>query len=76
MHRGFADDTSLAVVRVMDSLYARMTPAEKLRRVTELTRTADAFALAGLRRRHPEESDEMLQRRLAELRLEAAGVRR
>lgn len=53
-----------------------MTPAEKARRVDELTKGACLLALAGLRKRHPEASEGELLLRLAVLRLGAPLVAR
>jgi hypothetical protein len=46
-----------------------MSPAEKARRVAELTCTACTLALAGLRVRHPAADEAELLLRLAALRL-------
>lgn len=67
--RAFAGDTDAATLRVMDEIYARMTPAEKLARVRDLTLTANLFALAGLRERHPGASEVQLLVELARIRL-------
>ena len=69
-------DTSLEIDRVRDERYARMTPAEKVARAMELTRTACTLALAGLRERHPEADDRELLLRLAALRLGPEVVHR
>lgn len=53
----------------MRQLYASMTPAEKLERMSELTLAANRLALAGLQMRHPDESREQLLLRLARMRL-------
>lgn len=63
------DDTSADARRVQHARYASMTPAEKLRRLSELTLAANRLALAGLAARHPGESREELLLRLARLRL-------
>ena len=63
------DDTSPDVRRVQKELYASMTPAEKLSRMSQLTVAANELALAGLRARHPDESRQDLLLRLARLRL-------
>jgi hypothetical protein len=48
--------------------YWRDAPAwEKWQRMVELNRSARFLALAGLRRRHPQASEDELRRRLAEL---------
>jgi hypothetical protein len=69
-------DTSPDVEAIRWERYARMSPAEKARRVAELTRTACALALAGLRVRYPEADDSELLLRLAALRLGDETVRR
>jgi hypothetical protein len=53
----------------MDELYRRMTPRQKLERVRDLSLAANQFALAGLRMRHPGESENLLALRLARMRL-------
>lgn len=63
------DDTSPDVRGVLQDLYASMTPAQKLRRMSELTLAANRLALAGLAARHPDESRQELLLRLARLRL-------
>lgn len=62
-------DTDAATMGRLDELYRRMTPAEKLRRVRELTLMADSLALAGLRARHGDDSEGKLMMRLARIRL-------
>lgn len=53
----------------MSALYARMTPAEKLACVRDLTLAVNTLALAGLRARHPGEDEGQLLLRLARRRL-------
>lgn len=53
----------------MWQVYKRMTPAEKLRRMQELTMAVNLLAMAGLRRRHPTDSESELLMRLARIRL-------
>jgi hypothetical protein len=62
-------DTDPAALEVMTRLYRRMSPAQKLARVRDLTLSVARFALAGLRARHPQASEGELLLRLAELRL-------
>jgi hypothetical protein len=70
------DDTRPDALRVLTAIYSRMTAAEKLARVRELTDSANRLALAGLRMRHPGESEATALRRLAGLRLgEALAAR-
>jgi hypothetical protein len=68
-------DTDAASLALLDSLYARMTPAQKLDRVRDLTLATARLALAGLRARHPGETEETLLLRLACLRLGPSVVR-
>lgn len=62
-------DTSKEALAIMSALYAGMNPEQKLRRVRELNRAVNRFSLAGLRNRHPDETDAALNRRLARIRL-------
>lgn len=60
-------DTPPEVERVLLA-YWREAPAwEKWQRMVELNRSTRSLVLAGLRRRHPEASEEELRRRLADL---------
>ena len=63
----FSPDTRPEAVHVLVSGYRRMTPLEKLARVDDLTRTANALAEAGIRMRHPRASDEEVRLRRAAL---------
>jgi hypothetical protein len=63
------DDTHPDARAVLSRRYAAMTPAEKLARVRDLSVSVATLALAGLRTRHPGESEAQLLRRLASLRL-------
>jgi hypothetical protein len=65
-----ADTTPEAWATQFD-LYRRMSPADKARLCREITLAANAFALAGLRQRHPGASERELRLRLAALRLGA-----
>jgi len=62
-----APDTDAAAERVLIDLYRRMTPAQKLQAIFELQRTADAIAIAGIRRRHPGVDEAEARLRLAAL---------
>lgn len=59
------DDAPPEVQRLVVEGWRRMTPAEKVAQVRRLTDTARRFALAGIRRRHPEASERELRLRLA-----------
>lgn len=63
------DDTSADARTVLRELYASMSAAEKLQRMSELTLAANQLALAGLAARYPGESRQQLLLRLARLRL-------
>ena len=54
----------------MVEAYRRMTPAQKLRRVHELTRATRQLARARLREEHPVASERELTLRIAALRLD------
>ncbi len=70
------EDTTPEAREVHTRLIARLSPAERARRVRDLTIGANALALAGLRRRHPEATEPELLLRLAALRLGADLVER
>jgi hypothetical protein len=59
------DDTSPAVKALLIAGYRRMSPTQKLDRVTELTRAVQELALADIRRRHPNASQREQSLRLA-----------
>ncbi|MEZ4416161.1 MAG: hypothetical protein R3E10_10400 [Gemmatimonadota bacterium] len=65
------EDTDVDTLARMSELYRRMTPAEKLRRVSSLTMATERLALAGLMSRHPGECEGQLRLRLARQRLGA-----
>lgn len=71
-----AADTAPDTDAVRFERYARMSPADKLARVVDLTRAACTLALAGLRARHPGADERELLLRLAVLRLGAETVHR
>jgi len=73
---GRAIDTAPEAHAVQLELYRRMTPAEKLRRVSDLTAGACLLSVAGLRQRHPGATEGELLLRLAVLRLGAETVAR
>ena len=64
-----ASDTSLKAERAQVELWRRMSPIDKLRAVTEISRAVQQLSLAGIRLRHPEASDEDCMMRLAILKL-------
>jgi hypothetical protein len=62
-------DTSAESERVQVALWRRMSPLEKLRAVSKLSRSVQELSLAGIRLRHPDESDDESMLRLAMLKL-------
>jgi hypothetical protein len=50
-------DTSPETERAQIALWQGMSPLEKLRAVTEITRAVQQLSLAGIRLRHPEASE-------------------
>ena len=64
-------DTSAEADAIRFERYARMTPAEKIVRMEDLTRAASMLALTGLRERYLQADERELLLRLAVLRLGA-----
>jgi hypothetical protein len=62
-----AGDTHPEVERILTERLRQMPPWRKMALVGEMNRTVRTFALAGIRRRYPEDSPEQQQRRLADL---------
>jgi hypothetical protein len=62
-------DTSVESERVQVALWRRMSPLDKVRAVSELSRGVQQLSLAGIRLRHPHESDSESMLRLAILKL-------
>jgi hypothetical protein len=60
-------DTSPEVQALMDEHYRRMSPAERGETLRRSWRTARALQLAGMRSRFPDEDEEQLELRLAEV---------
>ena len=69
-------DTSPEAEAVMIGILRRMSPEAKLRQACALTRMVRELARAGLRRRHPEATEEELRKRFAALVLDAETVRK
>lgn len=68
------EDTSADAERVLIEI-ARATPVwRKFEQIAETTETCRAFAMAGLRNRYPEATEEELHRRLAALVLDRQTV--
>ncbi|MCZ6635225.1 MAG: winged helix-turn-helix domain-containing protein [bacterium] len=68
-YRTQSSDTSYRVERMQIEAYRRMTPAEKMRRISDLCQASARIALAGIRQRYPQATERELQLRLAALRL-------
>lgn len=64
-YRTQALDSRPEVERIVVEGWRRMTPAEEVAQVRELTRTARRFAMAGIRARHPNASEREVRLRLA-----------
>lgn len=60
-------DTSPAAAQLQEEAYRQLGLAGRLRIALELSDFTHAMAIAGIRRRHPECSDEDARRKLAEL---------
>jgi hypothetical protein len=69
-------DTSSEVAGMQAALVAGFTPAERAGRVRDLTIGASMMAMAGLRSRYPQATEQELLLRLAALRLGADLVAR
>ena len=69
-------DTTPEAFAIYARLISEMPPAERVRRVGDLTHTVNMVALAGLRVRHPKSTEQELLLRLAVLRLGADLVER
>lgn len=69
MSASTASDDTFDIRQAMAAHYAQMSPEAKLRRVRELTLAVSRLAMAGLRTRHPGESEGELLLRLARIRL-------
>jgi hypothetical protein len=62
-------DTHPDAERVLIELLRQAPPWRKLQLVSQMTRTCQLLAMAGLRQRHPDDTPEQLRMRLAELTL-------
>jgi len=68
-HAVLAADTTAEAERMQVQRWRRMTPLEKARAVTEISRAVQELSLAGLRIRHPGASERECLLRLAALKL-------
>jgi hypothetical protein len=62
---GTPNDTHPTIEDYVIAGYRRMSPAQKIERVCELTKAVQELALLDIRRRHPEADDRELALRLA-----------
>ena len=62
-----ASDTSPEAAAVQAEIFRRMTPAERVRVALEMSDSIRNLALAGLRSRHPEMTEEQLKWELMRL---------
>lgn len=60
-------DTSAEVEALQIQKLRQFSPARKLELLSQMNDTVRALALAGLRSRHPNDSPDMIKRRLADL---------
>ena len=69
-------DTPLEIEAILIEGYRAMTPAQKLERVSQMTRAVQELALARIRAQHPDEGEREHRLRLASLWLPAELMRR
>ena len=69
-------DTCPEVAALQRKLLCQASPAQKLAMLGQLNQTVKTLALSGLRSRYPDDSVEMLRRRLADLILGPTLARR
>ena len=62
-------DTSPAMERLQVDLWRQMTPFDRIRAASRLSRAAQELAVAGIRQRHPSASERECRLRLAVLNL-------
>jgi hypothetical protein len=67
-------DTCVEIERRQIEIWRAMPPERKLAIVSELTRTVDDLARAGIRERHPDATPREIELRLGALRLERATM--
>jgi hypothetical protein len=67
-------DTTPDAERIQLEAWRLMTPAQKLRVVSELVRASEELARAGIRERHPDADEREVELRLAALRLDRSTM--
>ncbi len=65
-YRLSADTTDDAEQRFFE-LLKKKTPAERLKMVSQMNATVRTLAMSGLRERYPDDSEQLLKHRLAEM---------
>lgn len=65
--RTLSADTSPGAEKIQLEIIRRMPSWKKLALVDDLNETVKAFAVSGLKQRHPDASPEQIRRKLAEL---------
>jgi len=60
-------DTHLEIAALQRNMLRQMSPARKLAMLGQMNQTVKILALSGLQTRYPEDSSDMLHRRLASL---------
>ena len=68
-------DTHPAIQKILIDGYRKMTPQQKMRRVSELNRSIQQLALARIRKQYGDISERELQLRLASLWLDKDTMR-
>ncbi len=61
----FSSDTDPRIEKIQIEMLRQLSPARKMRMVSQMNHTVRTFVMAGLKRRHPEASPERLRRILA-----------
>jgi hypothetical protein len=59
-------DTHPKIQAMLDEMMSRATPAQKAHMVGQMYLTVTTLMLAGLRHRHPHDTEPMLRRRMAD----------
>lgn len=63
----YLSDTSPEAERVLDDLWRKTTPQERMQMVAEMIEAVRSLALAGLRARHPDASEARIRRALSDI---------
>lgn len=68
-YRTQSRDTSIKVERILIEAYQRMSPQEKLQKISQMSQACTDLAILGIRQRHPHANEQEIRLRLAALRL-------